>query len=62
MLKRYSISNFKIFEGENNFDLGKITLIYGPNSSGKSSLIQSLILLKESLLSKDIYLKTNRVC
>ena len=32
--------------------LSKITLIYGPNSGGKSSIIQALLLLKQSLMTK----------
>ena len=35
----------------NTAPLSKITLIYGPNSGGKSSIIQSLLLLKQSLKS-----------
>lgn len=34
--------------------LAPITLIYGPNSSGKSSVIQSLLLLKQSILEADL--------
>ena len=30
--------------------LSKITLIYGPNSGGKTSIIQALLLLKQSLM------------
>jgi predicted ATPase len=49
MIKKLSISNFKVF-GDSNTEirLAPITLIFGPNSAGKSSLIQSLLLLKQS--------------
>ena len=33
--------------------LSRVTLIYGPNSSGKSSIIQALLLLKQSLGGKE---------
>lgn len=50
MITNYSIENFKLFSEKNSFKFAPITLIYGPNSSGKSSIIQSLIVLKESVL------------
>ena len=34
---------------EQRVRLSKITLIYGPNSSGKSSILQSLLMLKQSI-------------
>src|SRR3954470_1854904 len=34
--------------------LAPITLIYGPNSAGKSSLLQSLLLLKQSLAAQSL--------
>jgi len=48
LLKEMSLSNFKAFGEEQKLLLAPITLLYGPNSSGKSSLIQSLLLLKQS--------------
>ncbi|WP_353260286.1 AAA family ATPase, partial [Prochlorothrix hollandica] len=45
MLKHYEITNFKAFGKTQAIPLRPITLIYGPNSSGKSSIIQSLLLL-----------------
>ncbi|KXZ64236.1 AAA family ATPase [Acinetobacter venetianus] len=50
MITNYSIENFKVFEKKTELNFSPITLIYGPNSSGKSSIIQSLLILKESLL------------
>ena len=64
MLTGIGLRNFKAFgEGPNVLagrengqmdwtdaaPLSKITLIYGPNSGGKSSIIQALLLLKQSL-------------
>ncbi len=55
MLTQLSISNFKAFSKKHDLNLSPITLIYGPNSSGKSSIIQSLMLLKQSLSSPGEY-------
>ena len=50
MLSELRLRNFKAFgDKEQKAPLSKITLIYGPNSGGKSSVIQGLLLLKQSL-------------
>ncbi len=49
MLKEYRLQNFKAFAGPEILPIRPITLIYGPNSAGKSSIIQSLMLLKQTL-------------
>jgi predicted ATPase len=49
MLKTFGITNFKVFGEKQKFELAPITLIYGPNSGGKSSIIQALLLLKQSI-------------
>ena len=48
-LTEIELRNFKPF-GDNaqKAPMSKITLIYGPNSGGKSSIIQALLLLKQS--------------
>ena len=52
MLTGIGLRNFKAFGDEmQEAPLSKITLIYGPNSGGKSSIIQALLLLKQSLRS-----------
>ena len=48
MLKELRLENFKAFGNAQQIDLAPITLIYGPNSGGKSSIIQSLLLLHQS--------------
>jgi predicted ATPase len=45
MIKKLHLKNFKAFADE-NFDFKPLTLISGLNSTGKSSIIQSLILLR----------------
>lgn len=45
-----SLENFKSIEALNHIPLRPLTLIYGKNSAGKSSLMQSLLLLRQSVL------------
>lgn len=49
MLKGLTIEGFKAFSKKQIFKLAPITLIFGANSAGKSSLLQSLLLLKQTL-------------
>ncbi len=44
----FSLSNFKGFKELNPVDIKPLTVICGTNNSGKSSLIQSLLLMKQS--------------
>lgn len=48
MLNSMEVSKFKAFNKTQTANLKKITLIFGPNSAGKSSLLQSLLLLKQT--------------
>lgn len=49
VFKNIGINNFKGFSQPQRIRLAPVTLIYGPNSSGKSSIIQALMLLKQSI-------------
>lgn len=49
MLKEYQITNFKPFAGPVNIPIKPITLIFGANSSGKSAIFQSSLMLKQTL-------------
>ena len=49
MLKRWIIENFKSFYGRAEFSLSPITLLAGANSSGKSTVIQGLLLAKQTI-------------
>jgi len=40
--------NYRTFQRETDFELAPITILTGPNSSGKSSVLKALLLLKES--------------
>lgn len=52
MLTKLSLKNVKSFDSESNLNLAPITLIYGPNSSGKSTLWKFLVTLRDSLSFK----------
>jgi energy-coupling factor transporter ATP-binding protein EcfA2 len=49
-LKSISIRNFKAYKGLQEIPLKPLTLIFGPNSSGKSSIIHALAFLKHVYL------------
>ena len=49
MLTRWSIENFKSFAGRTDISLAPITVFAGANSSGKSTIIQSILLLKQTV-------------
>ena len=49
MIKKLRLRNFKAFEDTGSLDLKPITVLAGPNSGGKSSILQSLLLLKQTL-------------
>jgi AAA15 family ATPase/GTPase len=49
MLKKIQINNFKPFSQTESIRMAPITLIYGPNSAGKSSIIQSLIMMTQTI-------------
>lgn len=44
MITSFSLGNFKAFSSTQDIPLKPITLIFGPNSSGKSSIIHALML------------------
>ena len=49
MIKSLRLLNFKAFEDTGILELHPITVLAGPNSGGKSSILQSLLLLKQTL-------------
>ena len=49
MFDKITINNFKGIKEINNFSIAPMTIMCGPNSSGKSSIIQTLLLIKQSL-------------
>jgi predicted ATPase len=53
MLKAIELENFKAFGERNRIELAPITLIFGENSAGKSSILQALNLLKQTRENRD---------
>lgn len=49
MIKQLNIENFKSFDQKTTFDLTRVNLFVGYNGRGKSSVIQSYLLLCQSL-------------
>ena len=49
VLTHFSLENFRLFKEKTSFDLTPITILTGTNSSGKSSLIKAILLLKSNL-------------
>ena len=52
MIKKLYLKNYRAFE-EVSLDFSKINLFFGPNNSGKSSLLSSINLLSQTLQSRD---------
>ena len=52
MLKKLRIQNFKVWEDTGEIAMAPITLFFGTNSSGKSSIGQFLMMLKQTVESR----------
>jgi len=48
MLKSISLENYKCFRDKTDIDIAPLTVLCGVNSSGKSSILKSLLMLKQS--------------
>lgn len=48
-LKGFGLENFRVFKDYTYFDFAPITILTGPNNSGKSSLNKALLLFKDSI-------------
>lgn len=53
MLHALELENFKAFGGRTRIPFAPITLIFGENSAGKSTILQALYLLKQTHESRD---------
>ena len=65
MNRKLTVENFKCFAQKTKMDLGKITVCAGMNSVGKSSLIQSLLLVRQiydkAFLYRDTMIKDYKI-
>jgi len=59
MLTHLKLDNFKIWRSTGPVRLAPLTLLLGTNSSGKSSLIQSLLLMRQTVKGNDAGLDLN---
>lgn len=60
-LTAFSIANFKAFASSQRIPLRPITLIYGANSSGKSSAIHALALAHHAIETGDLDIQRTRI-
>lgn len=58
MIEKYNIHNFKI-HGDTDLKLANLSILTGMNGMGKSSVIQSMLMLRESFLKGDFPQKLN---
>ena len=54
MITKLRLENFKSWKDTGDIALKPITGFFGPNSSGKTSLFQALLLMKQSADSLDL--------
>jgi energy-coupling factor transporter ATP-binding protein EcfA2 len=54
VIHNVSVKNFKSLRNSGTLNLKPITLLVGPNSSGKTALLQSILLLKQTIESRNI--------
>lgn len=60
MIEKLVIENLRSFAGETTLELAPITLVFGPNSAGKSTLIKALALLKQTLAPVGVFGRVER--
>ncbi len=53
MLKKIRIQNFKCLQDTKDIEIRPLTFLVGPNSSGKSSVFQAILALKQTVESGD---------
>lgn len=54
MISSISLSNYRKFEERSKFSIKPITVLVGPNSSGKSSVLESIMMMKDSIEKNDL--------
>lgn len=57
MFTELRVRNFQGFQGEHSLQLRRLTLVFGPNSSGKSALLHALALLRQSVPASPVSTK-----
>lgn len=54
IIKEIGVGNFKAFGQKQNIKIKPITLIFGPNSSGKSSIIHSILYIQNAFATGEL--------
>lgn len=54
MIENWHIKNFKSLNDSKKINIKPITFLVGPNSSGKTSFLQSILMLRQTVESKDL--------
>ena len=57
MLSSITLKNYKSFKDEASIDIRPLTILCGVNSSGKSSIIKSLLMMKQTIEKESAYNK-----
>lgn len=52
MIKQWKLFNFKSVRNETDLDFAPLTIFAGPNSSGKSTVLQSILLVAQTMAHK----------
>lgn len=55
LLRSLRIGNLKALEGVHSVELAPLTLIFGPNAAGKTTILQSLELLRDHVLGPETF-------
>jgi hypothetical protein len=55
----YQLTNFRAFEDTSEFEIAPVTVLCGANSSGKSSILKSILLVKQSAVERRSTLATD---
>lgn len=53
MLNSLILENFKAFGGRRVIPIRPLTLMFGPNSAGKSAILQALLLLRQTISDEE---------
>ncbi len=53
MISKIHLKNFKALRDTGELEIKPITFLVGPNSSGKTSLIQAILALRQTVRSQD---------
>ena len=55
MIKKIALENFKCFHDRTEIEINPLTILCGTNSSGKSSIFKSLLIVKQTFESRSPY-------